>query len=1163
MLKEKYKKLALLVAASLASCTMMTACNGSSGGSGSSTSDIDFSTFQPQIKNTIPDEPTGDKVLPTQTSNVLTVKFVNFSKDNETLLKDYNIYNWAEGCDGSVVTDPVNTDWGNATVTPDRIDEYGAEWDLPIGNSDGNTACVIIRTNANGDKATGTFEKFTPVKFEDGDGAYILLVKDSDQVKDKTIAELYDEYKANATLFDIDGASAWWVTEDTFVMFPEEADVAQMRLYIAKDNASLIAPDETNTISDQFINLEKAEISQEIKDKYPLFATEGAVAYKIPDGADFDAKEGVQAFSKDILKKETAILGLGNDGAINYASRIKNAKLIDTLYSEEATKLSYGANVGESGTEFRVWAPTAQKVELVKFTPKADDSTTFDEDVLELAFDEASGAWSTTTDKLQHGDYYKYRVTVYRPYNRTIESKDITDPYSMGLSTDSKYSIVVDFSKLENKVTVGPHAQKEPSDIANMMIIESHIRDMTIYDRSVAEENRGKYLGVIDKNGEAYDHLKSLADAGATHLEILPFYDIASIVEDRDPTKNKYLADLSMSGADFCAQRKIDVDDQFAKIGLCDATTLQAFVEELAATDLTTEPTDDGTGKLIPGSTLVSTFLNYIKNDDSFNWGYDPWHYGAPEGSYSSNPEGLTRNEELRQMINGIHEDIGMNVIMDVVYNHTDGASGAKSSVLDEIVPWYYNRYNATSATPTGETCCQDSASEHKMFAKLMKDTLVSWVKNYGVDAFRFDLMGYIPRSVMQETLVAVRKESEREDVYFLGEGWDPGSNATASIGSTETATQINLPGFGIGTFNDRLRDAIRGNGPFDHGNNLLHLQGFATGRCSDVNYWRKQVESDYNCEPDTVNETDFGMHGLHWQDIIRVTMAGALRDFQITTYTGEPKTGEGLSYWGPATGYTDNPYESINYVSKHDNQAVFDMIMYKSNSPATLEGLKKKARQQAIAVATVILGQTPAFDYQGSDLLRSKSFENDSYNSGDWVNGIRYIKDGDDLTNGFSLGYTNKDKDSEDWSPISYARQIDNTTTKMGNIDAKDTGVRAIMHGYYTELLSIRKDFKNYISLGTKEKIMDLVSFPDAGKDQTPGVIVMKIVNPAVATNYLTVVINARNDVFDATKYNVEGELVANQADKAANSIAASEDGTLSTIDMVQPWSVAVFEKK
>ena len=101
---------------------------------------------------------------------------------------------------------------------------------------------------------------------------------------------------------------------------------------------------------------------------------------------------------------------------------------------------------------------------------------------------------------------------------------------------------------------------------------------------------------------------------------------------------------------------------------------------------------------LDPDSEDVQALNRMIADTDSFNWGYDPFHYTTPEGSYATNAEGTARILEFREMVKAIKEDIGMNVVMDVVYNHTNAAGASDdTSVLDKIVPWYYQRLDETT----------------------------------------------------------------------------------------------------------------------------------------------------------------------------------------------------------------------------------------------------------------------------------------------------------------------------------------------------------------------------------------------------------------------------------------------------------------------------------
>ena len=90
-----------------------------------------------------------------------------------------------------------------------------------------------------------------------------------------------------------------------------------------------------------------------------------------------------------------------------------------------------------------------------------------------------------------------------------------------------------------------------------------------------------------------------------------------------------------------------------------------------------------------------------------------------------------------------------LRVVMDVVNNHTSQSGQDPKSVLDKIVPGYYYRLNLDGNVETS-TCCQNTATEHRMMEKLMIDSMLTWAVQYKVDGFRFDLMGHHMLTNMQ-----------------------------------------------------------------------------------------------------------------------------------------------------------------------------------------------------------------------------------------------------------------------------------------------------------------------------------------------------------------------------------------------------------------------------
>ena len=182
-------------------------------------------------------------------------------------------------------------------------------------------------------------------------------------------------------------------------------------------------------------------------------------------------------------------------------------------------------------------------------------------------------------------------------------------------------------------------------------------------------------------------------------------------------------------------------------------------------------------------------------------------------------PEGTPRTPQFRRMVQGLN-GAGLRVVIDVVYNHTPAAGQDPKSILDRVVPGYYQRLNPATGQVETSTCCSNTATEHAMMEKLMIDSVVTWAKEYKLDGFRFDLMGHQPKSAMENLRRALDKLTLAKDgvdgksIYLYGEGWNFGE--VANNARFVQASQLEMAGTGIGTFNDRLRDAVRGGGPFD-----------------------------------------------------------------------------------------------------------------------------------------------------------------------------------------------------------------------------------------------------------------------------------------------------------------------------------------------------------
>jgi pullulanase len=191
------------------------------------------------------------------------------------------------------------------------------------------------------------------------------------------------------------------------------------------------------------------------------------------------------------------------------------------------------------------------------------------------------------------------------------------------------------------------------------------------------------------------------------------------------------------------------------------------------------------------------------KETEQYNWGYDPVHFFAPEGSYATNPyDPVCRVRELKELIQALHEN-GLSVIMDVVFNHV---YKREESSFEKLVPGYFFRYDEGGKPVNGTGVGNDTASERKMMRKFIIDALIFWMNEYKMDGFRFDLMGI--HDVETMNLAAARLKSLNPGVFLLGEGWDL-NTSLASDKKAKLHAAAKMPYFSF--FNDKFRDSVKG----------------------------------------------------------------------------------------------------------------------------------------------------------------------------------------------------------------------------------------------------------------------------------------------------------------------------------------------------------------
>ncbi|MDN5898498.1 MAG: pullulanase-type alpha-1,6-glucosidase, partial [Brachybacterium sp.] len=693
--------------------------------------------------------------------------------------------------------------------------------------------------------------------------------------------------------------------------------------------------------------------------------------------------------------------------------------ILDDLYADEAAGQSLGVSMRDGAPSLALWAPTAKTVTLQLHGPaeEAAGPSAARAAATEVAMERGpGGVWTVIGESDWLDQAFTFAVEVFVPELGEVTTNTVTDPYSVGLTLNSQHSVILDLSEprwAPEVWTDTPALVVE--QFADQTIYELHLRDFSAGDEALPAELRGTYaaFGHPDSTGTA--RLEEFADAGMTTVHLLPTFDIATIEEDR------------------AAQVEPEI------------------------------PAEAG-----PASSEQQAAVSAVADQDAYNWGYDPLHFMSPEGSYATDGHqiGGERTREFRSMVGELH-DMGMQVVLDQVYNHTAAHGQASTSVLDRIVPGYYHRLSLEGMVENS-TCCSNIATEHAMGEKIMVDSTVLWAREYGVDGFRFDLMGHHSADNMlavREALDGLTLEAdgvEGKSIYLYGEGWDFGE--VAGNARFTQATQGQLGGTSIGTFNDRLRDAVHGGSPFD--TDKRTAQGFGNGLATMPNGFSEVGPQEQRSDL------------LHRTDLIRIGMAGNLAEYELLASSGEVVRGDELDYNGAPAGYATRPEETVNYVDAHDNEALWDMNVWKLPQDAPMD---VRVRMNTLSLATVTLGQSPAFWAGGTDLLRSKSMDRDSYDSGDHYNVIDWTQQ----TNGFGNGLPPKEKNGEAWDLMAVMLEDPAKTPTPEDI--------SLSSDITLDLLRLRSS-SDLFTLGDADLIRQKVSFPNAGPEATAGLLVMRI---------------------------------------------------------------------
>jgi pullulanase len=937
----------------------------------------------------------SDFVMPTLPASVADDEAVIYINKEDKNFAGYSLYTWNDSSCGG--WDTPSADWSDiskqvSTETPDPI--YGAYFIVKL-KPQPNCGNFIVRKpgfSRNEDQtenlslnlvqSTALFNR-----------RYFVIVDPANLRNSRTSALpicINDKCEAfKPPKLAISNVSAHWIDQTTILW---DRQVTDVKLYVANDGGKISANEDGSVANASVLaSLTPTSWTDAQRALVPHLATANFNAYAINLSSDA---------IKAALKKELVLVGLASDGRM-YGTRVQNPQVLDALYTagaNDANEAKLGLSYSGNNVTASVWAPTATAVELRVFDDDLKLSST-----KTMTEDKATGIWSYTGAKSElDRKFYRYRVTGFNQFTNKIEALETSDPESVSLSPNGLHSQFVNLNDADLKPS-GWDVQVVP-EVASpeaISIYETHVRDFSIDDQSTPIAHRGKYLAFTDTNSAPVKHLKALADAGLTHVHLLPIADGSSINEN------------------FGEQINLD-----------------SYVFELCALQ-NTAIVCNGAEK--PNATLRTVLKSYAGNSDKqrrlmdslngydgFNWNYDPQHFNAPDGSYASNAKGTARILETRAMNMALH-NLGLRVVMDVVYPHM-AAAGVKTAnaTFDKIVPGYYFRQNISSgAVENGTNAGADTATEHVMAAKFMSDSLVQWASQYKVDGFRFDQSGYMPKAALVNAQTAVKAVDP--DNYFYAEAWTAsGGTSIARLGEQAMASQVPLAGTGIGTFNDRIRNPLRSLAMVNGGN----------------------------------------------LDVVRAGLAGNLSEFRLKAKSGKTVK---ANFYGA---YNLDPQEAVNYVDKHDNEALWDW-MHRPNALPANTSIENRVRIQNLILSVPTLSQGVAFFHAGSDILRSKSMSSNSYNSGDWFNLLDFTKQ----TNNWRVGLPPTRDTSDDNILAAFADEQSKPTPALIQ---KSSDV-------FNEFLKVNKSSPLF-SLTTAADVFDRVGFHDGGVTQKDNLIIMSI---------------------------------------------------------------------
>ncbi|WP_374245998.1 glycogen debranching protein GlgX [Gordonia sp. ABSL49_1] len=509
------------------------------------------------------------------------------------------------------------------------------------------------------------------------------------------------------------------------------------------------------------------------------------------------------------------------------------------------TAFPLGATYDGVGTNFSLFSEVAEAVELCLIDRDGRERR--------IRLEEVDGyIWHCYLPNVGPGQFYGFRV--HGPYDparglRCDASKLLLDPYGKAFHGDFDGDASLFSYPLPDKAPAEPPSDESPVDVepdevaavsAESTPVEAEAVSATTADAGSAPEvvDSPDTQAVTDAEGagdevpldptppdtveaqtaqaeETSDETQSettdsdssssmpqLDSLGHTMVSVVinPFFDWQN---DRSPKRSYHKTVIYEAHVKGMTATHPDIPERLrgTYAGLCHPVIIE-HLKSLGVTAI----------ELMPVHQFMQDFV--LRDQGLRNyWGYNTFGFLAPHLEYASNPEQpASAVTEFKAMVREFH-NAGIEVILDVVYNHTAegnhlgptvcfrGIDNAAYYRLVDGQPEMYMDYTGTGNSLNGR---------HPHTLQLIMDSLRYWVLEMHVDGFRFDLASTLARELHDVDRLSaffdlVQQDPVVSQVKLIAEPWDIGEGGYQVGNFPPLWTEWN------GKYRDTVRDYWRG----------------------------------------------------------------------------------------------------------------------------------------------------------------------------------------------------------------------------------------------------------------------------------------------------------------------------------------------------------------